>query len=39
VFDTNAGVIVIDLASTVEINAIRSALRDAQSTLGTVGHA
>jgi hypothetical protein len=39
VFDTNAGVIAIDLAGMVGIDAIRSALRDAETMLGRVGHA
>jgi len=39
VFDTNAGVIAIDLAGTVGINSIRSALRDTEAMLGTIGRA
>jgi hypothetical protein len=34
VFDTSAGVIAIDLAGIVGIDAIRSALRDAEAMLG-----
>ena len=33
-FDTSAGVIAIDLAGIVGIDAIRSALRDAETMLG-----
>lgn len=39
VFDTNAGVIAIDLAGIVGIEAVRSALRDAETMLGRGGRA